>query len=374
MEQLFQNNPRYKSTYIPLDKNGNPVKNRSFTDSHESYQNGASKESAIIRWNNRLPTKELVLRLHRIFTSKEIKAIRTKIFRYLKEHGLEAIANIELTTRGMYRTPNNTVHFHILTDDPRSIGELVKLLSTACERNGLVEGEDFSVICKGGFYNADGYIDYFTKYGHSHKVILFQKRWRIQKFYQIGKWFRKSKEELWEDVKSYMREKNRNDSEDNLPTDGSDEFPDEPIFDNCIDYQEIIDQIEYEKEIESEIDAAYNDYRRCTIAEDLRKSEFFIPVECCRAGWEMPTNHAKLKEVLDQRSDQVLYDWFSILLGKPTVFQTKPPLWLLKAIQQAPLKRRDLLDALYRRLLCTRSLEVEVALEHYHNLQIVAGA
>ena len=63
-------------------------KNRSFTDSRESYQNGASKETLILRWNKRIPTQEFVLHFTTIFSAEKIDYLREKIFRYLKDHGI----------------------------------------------------------------------------------------------------------------------------------------------------------------------------------------------------------------------------------------------------------------------------------------------
>jgi len=113
MEILYQDDPQSKNYYIPKDKNGNPCKNRSFTSNRESYQNGASKKTQILRRNNRIPTHEFVLHFLEQLSPKEIMERRKKIFRSLKEHGLEAVANIELT-RDLDGTPNNCVHFTLI--------------------------------------------------------------------------------------------------------------------------------------------------------------------------------------------------------------------------------------------------------------------
>jgi hypothetical protein len=191
------------------------------TDSLESYQQGASKETLILRKNGRVPTKEIVIHFLKEHTATEISKYRTKIFRYLKEHGLVAVANIELTRGKDYR-PNNKVHSHCLTDDRRSKRELSKLFNTACEQQGLIRGKDFRIDYR-KLYDGYSYFDYFTKYGYSDKVILFQKGIRIQKFYQIGRWFSKTKKQIWEEIKAYMREKygtdpDRTDSNDDIDT------------------------------------------------------------------------------------------------------------------------------------------------------------
>jgi len=197
VEQLYQVNPRIKSTYTLH-------RNISLTDSLESYQNRAWKETVILRRNNRVPSKELVLHFLKVLSAKSISTYRTKIFRVLKDNRLEAVASIELTKDGNGK-PNNTVHFHILTDDQRSEGELRKLLETACERQGLVKGTDFWITyCE--LYDGYGYFEYFTKYRFSDRVILFEKGTGLDKFYQIGKWFGKSKKQIW---KEYIDERYR---------------------------------------------------------------------------------------------------------------------------------------------------------------------
>jgi len=171
----------------------------------------------ILRWNNRLPTKELVLNFLKVCTAREIIDTLKAVFRNLKEQGLEAIANIELTaTGGKYGKPNNTVHSHILTDDPRSVAKLKRLLITACERHGLVKNIDFWISDHRELYDPDGYIDYFTKYGYSHKVILFKKGTGINKFYTIGQWFQKGKGKIWDEIKAHMQAKNPDNIEPEL--------------------------------------------------------------------------------------------------------------------------------------------------------------
>lgn len=75
MELLYQEQPKIKSTYTQY-------KNRSFTDSLESYQYGASKKKQLLCWNNRVPTKECVLHFLQVLSAKDIATLRTKIFRY----------------------------------------------------------------------------------------------------------------------------------------------------------------------------------------------------------------------------------------------------------------------------------------------------
>jgi len=196
--KLYQEIPDENSPYTPP----NGQKHRCYTN-YESFKNAADKEAAILETNNRLPTKEMTLHLLKVYLPSAIRKFRTKIFRYLKEHGITAVANIELT-RDANGEPNNTVHFHILTGDLRSKEELKELLETACERAGLLKDEDFVIRCR-KLPNPETYFDYFTKRTRTGKemgvkrVLLFEKGIGLRKFYQIGKWFRKSKPELWKE-------------------------------------------------------------------------------------------------------------------------------------------------------------------------------
>jgi len=110
---------------------------------------------------------------------------------------LEAVVSIELT-RDDKGNPNNRVHFHFVTDDPRSEDDLRVLFNMTCQRAGLVRGQDFRILIY-PLWEGNGYFYYFTKCGHSDKVILFQPHIKIQKFYEIGNWFRKTQKELWKE-------------------------------------------------------------------------------------------------------------------------------------------------------------------------------
>ena len=124
-QRLYQIKPDINCTYIEH-------KNRSFTACLQSYQYGAEKEVLILQQNKRPPTKAVVMSFMKELSVAEIKNYRNKIFRILRNSGLEAVASIELTrTRRKTGKPNNRVHFHLLTDDKRSKKELVALLIKA---------------------------------------------------------------------------------------------------------------------------------------------------------------------------------------------------------------------------------------------------
>ena len=169
-------------------------KQRSFTECMESNQNGAQKECLLLRRNGRIPTKELTWHLHKVYSVQEIRDIRSHVFGYLQSKDIDAAAVIELTRDGE-GNPNNTVHFHIITDSGKSAKVIAELITKACRQKGLRK-KDYHVDCR-ELWDGFRYFNYFTKYGYEHKVILFQKGLYVQKFYQIGKWYLKTKKELW---------------------------------------------------------------------------------------------------------------------------------------------------------------------------------
>ena len=241
MPKLYNPDPRATSTFTLYT-------NWSFRDSLGSYQNGAWKERSILRHNHRIPTFEVVWHLTKVFSAKEISAYRTKTFRYLKEHGIEAVANIELT-RGEDGEPNDKTHFHILSDDTRSEDEIRKLFNTACLRSGL-NRKDFRIDYR-ELYDGYAYFDYFVKYGKrfSNKVILFQKGIKgLDKFYRIGNWFRESKKKLW---KGFLQDKYGTDSDKTVCVpDEDEELPDElkQEFDATIEDEVPVDGISMDLE------------------------------------------------------------------------------------------------------------------------------
>jgi len=160
------------------------------------------------------------------FLKGDITKYRTKIFSILEKAGIQAVASIELSrTIPRIGKANNMVHFHILTDDDRSEFELRKLFNKACEDSGLEKKKDFKIDCR-KIENGYWYFDYFTKFDRKSRgkymkskdrkeaserkwswltVLLFDKI-RMQKFYQIGKWFDKSKGEIWKEIQALAAE------------------------------------------------------------------------------------------------------------------------------------------------------------------------
>jgi len=179
-----------------------------WTDSIESNQNAALREITILRRNGRIPKIDYKVRFLKEFFADEINAHRKNIFEVMRNVrlqerlnvrcpiSLEAVVALELT-RGEDDKPNNRVHFHFLTKDPRSPEELTKVFITACEYSGLVKNEDFVVDKPRPLWDGYTYFNYFTKFEYLDKLFLFKKGTGLQKIYTIGKWFTKKKSELW---------------------------------------------------------------------------------------------------------------------------------------------------------------------------------
>jgi hypothetical protein len=152
----------------------------------------------ILIQNNRIPKYDIQLHLLKIYFPEELRALYKIIRDSLHKKGFEAVVTIECTCDDKC-IPNNCVHYHFLTDDIRSIDELIALFITACEKAGLTQKEDFTIKLI-QLFNGLGYFYYFTKCGkHKDKVILFQNGLNIQKFHFIGNWFRKTQEKLWKE-------------------------------------------------------------------------------------------------------------------------------------------------------------------------------
>ena len=164
----------------------------------KSHQALARKESAILRRNGRMPKHKVLLHFLKEYSPNDITSLRTKIFRYLTKNGIESIATIGLT-RNRDDRPNNRVAFHFLTDDPRSSRDLQMFFHYACQVERLVLCIDYWIDYN-PVSNPEACFDYFTGYGRTNDMVLFRKDLRIQKFYTIGKWYRKPKRVLWQEA------------------------------------------------------------------------------------------------------------------------------------------------------------------------------
>ena len=401
MEQLYQDDPRIVSTYTRH-------KNRSLTNSLESYQNGACKQTSILRWNGRVPTKEIVIHFLDELSPEDIINHRTKVFRYIKEHGIEAVANLELT-KGEDDKPNNTVHSHVLTDDQRSEDELRELFNTACLRSGLASKNfrvDFRLL-----WNGYTYFKYFTKYDYIDKVILFQVGTGLQKFYEIGTWFSKSKPEIWDEIKAYMKEKDGIDPDDadsendpliddecidcnNVDFEQTPQTPDEekeamqqptPQQQSAITYSPDIPPASYVELIERIADAndvELRDWRRVAFLDEPPLIYMNVPRWLYNARGPLRQDllqaidrrlrritDAEIKEFLDSKTERYLYDLVSRLQGKPKAFGTGLPDLFDVHLRHGQI-RQTLIDAIYARLYNAKDNYVVRALRMNHNITV----
>ena len=113
-------------------------------------------------------------------------------------------------------------------------GGLCQLLDTACKRQGREGGIDYQIDNK-LIHDGEKCFAYFTKYGYSRSVVLFSKDTGLKKFYEIGRWYRKPKQQIWQDVRAFMLEKHKIDPDTN---DINMQYPIERELEVIEDYEE----------------------------------------------------------------------------------------------------------------------------------------
>ena len=187
----------------------------------KAYQSLAKKEIAILRRNGRIPTHRLYLEFLNELSPNDIISLRTKIFRTLKEYGIEAVARIGLSWRRNKRNrlSDKFVYFHIITDLRWEAKTLQIHFHRACQEQGLVLCKDYWIDYS-PVDDGMAHFDAFT--GHGYKVLLFRKDLRIQRFYTIGKWYRKPKTVLWKEeidcmLKGQSIDPNKSSSQSDVP-------------------------------------------------------------------------------------------------------------------------------------------------------------
>ena len=352
-QQLYQDYPRQRTTYTQH-------KDRRLTYSLESYNNGVSKKAMMLHWNHRKPTWMIVWNLLEVFTVDEIKSIRTKVFRILRDAGIIAFASIEIT-RDEFGDPSNRVHYHFLSDDPRSKEELEELFNTACERVGLVKGEDFRVACE-KVRNADHIIDYVTKRNREDEVILFQPGTGLQKFYTIGDWFVNAdgtpttQAAIWEKIKMYMQEKNLINQEKKLIHREKELIHRE--MELIHEEKKLLSVYKNMKVVSPQV-VTHGLNNPCTEIdeESLEENIPFDDTEYMETRqWQeviecdpldQPADKGKLQEILNAVDDDTLQVWQDKLLGRQIRSGIVLPNWLTKVQGR---KRIDLLTAIDARL------------------------
>ena len=294
IETLYQIKPQEKSRH---------PRSKSKTESIESFLRAAAHEAGRLLVNGTIPNHIVQLNYKTELFVKEIKELWKKHSRRLRNNGIVAAVTIEITKDEWGQRPVNRVHYHFAAKDDRTPDELEALFEGLCRLS--MKQSDFNVGVRpfdetqGGW---KGYIAYFVKYRNKKgkKNYLFKRGLRLRKYFVINK------KKWWT-------------------------YPDGTT-------PRTLPSIKKQMK------------RYKIIKERLKKSEYHYEVKSLKAKQELPTDYAKLREVLDNETDKTLYDWYSILKGKPTVFCTEPPDWLLGAIQTQSDKYNALLKALTKRL------------------------
>ena len=307
---LYQERPRNKSRF---------PRSRSKTESRESYHADALHEYGRLKVNGTIPNHIIQVNYKIELSKEEIQALWTKHSRRLRNAGIVARVAVEITKDEWRQRPINKVHYHFVAKDDRTKDEMEAIFETLYE--SAMPRSAFKVHVlpfdeeQGGW---EHYIEYFLKLWEDDNILL--EKGGLRRYYTINeaKWWTYS---------------------DGTP-----------------------------RSIRS-IDKAIQEY--AIAKKHLKKSERFFEINAHQPVVKSePTNCAKLIATLAKETDETLYDWFAILMGKKTVFGTKPPKWLLNDIHGSPQKCLDLLGALYIVLEDTDNPLIVFAFEIYYNHKI----
>jgi len=207
---LYQSSPRRRNSYYTR------TCRRSWTDSHETYQNAARREHALLLANPRQHVNHFVtLKYFREFTAEEIRATWLALKALLIQHGIVAYSVIEITTRpqklpsGTWKHyPTNRVHYHCMVDSSLPERQLRNIFNSSCVDAGLSK-EDFEVQYESmpdrkTFERKAKYVLKFDTY--KNQSILFRPGTGINKTCSIGRWFinadgtKMNKDKVWESI------------------------------------------------------------------------------------------------------------------------------------------------------------------------------
>ena len=238
MVQIVQRHPKRYSKFTYGHPQG---KNRSPTDSIESFLNLADKERQILQKNCRIPRYEIVVHILEPLDVPELKTTLSKIFDHFRQEDLVSVINVEPTDDG-FGNPTDTVHSHILTDDERGVDFLRELGRAACLVAGLkdkatcnVAKNEFDVECR-PLYDGYKYYDYFTKFDRPEELYLFVRGSRIQRFRTTGNWYidangKKDKTKKWNEIIQKTRARHSVATEQQGLNDGLDDHDENKIDD-----------------------------------------------------------------------------------------------------------------------------------------------
>ena len=305
-------------------RQGSKIERPSKTGSIESFRKDAKREYMRLKLNGTIPNHIVQVNYLNELSDEEIQALWEKHRPRLTKAGIVGRVALEITTDG--RKPVNRVHYHlVIKDHTRTHAELKELIVSVFQCEMPPTTFKVNVFSfdeqKGGW---KGYIAYFVKLRDPKKKnVLFEKGLVIRRYYTINrkKWW------TYPDGRTHR-----------------------PLAD-------------IDKEIE-----------RYATSKRLEKSEILISHEYQRGNWtpdnmKMQANRDKLKRLLYNESDETLYDWFSVLMKEPTLFNSRPPGWLLNAIHRYPLKCNALITAIYDRIWNSENEDIILALEIYHGLE-----
>ena len=202
--KLVQVCPRKLSTYILPPG----VKHRSFSHSVEAYINAARKEVNIILENGVLPDCDVRWHFLKVLTLDEIREVQKYVFNRLRRNDVTALAFLE-PTKDKKRNLTDRVHFHLLSvGGQRASVHIRSVIRDACTAYGWEENEDYRLNRQFIWY-PESYPYYVLKGNEKYEQRLFNEGLNIQRLYTIGKWYRDTKENLWNVIKQRCAEQNR---------------------------------------------------------------------------------------------------------------------------------------------------------------------
>ena len=203
---LHQKKPRITSGNHPIYKH-----KRSFTHSPVSYERAGQKEYIILMRNfeytKEYPNFHVIATFQKQMSIVDFSNIRNIAFTYLGKWKVRGYFVHEPTPS------RNGLHIHIATIYGRTQDDLRDCVKYAWEYSGLKYDQDFHVIVKPIAEPDKDYkrlCSYILKFNGKRKTNLrtprlFIKGLRLRKTGSFGKWFVKTKKELWAEYREECR-------------------------------------------------------------------------------------------------------------------------------------------------------------------------
>jgi hypothetical protein len=203
---IRQMNPRITSGNHPIYK-----LIRSFTRSLISYERAAKKEYIILMRNfvctQLFPDFHVIISIKKKMSIHVLSDMKTKVFANLAKWNVSGYYVFEPTLK------RNGLHIHIVTKYFRSVDDLKLCIKIAFELAGLKYGTDFHfnvIPFTPTFRDFKRLCSYILKFNGSRQTNLriprlFIPGLRLRKTGSFGKWFVKTKGELWQEHKEECR-------------------------------------------------------------------------------------------------------------------------------------------------------------------------